>query len=159
MNINGIQFGNETWDPPAAAGGGTSHGSGAVSEDLQRLLHPRDVGDFLHGLIALPGAVAEALGGVAGGALTLGAHWVEEQFGPSPAAEQLGSSGARIGALTGRLGGAAEELADAVEGLTHGQAQAFVTHAGHAIVEGLADLRQLRAQLATAGRDIEELWG
>jgi hypothetical protein len=144
MNIEGIPTGAERGDTAAPARPPLLAAIGAMGEDVQRVLHPHDPGEFLHGLLALPGDAARTVTEVAGDALGLAGRWVDEQ--PDVAGHlpgHLGEAGARLTALGGGLGRAADRLGRALESVAHGHLE-DLTAAAEAITEGVSDVAQLR---------------
>jgi hypothetical protein len=124
-----------------------------IGEDLQRLVHPHDAGDFLHGLLGLAGAVASTVTGLAGDGLVLAGHWLDEG---GKGATPLADSGTRLAAAGAQLGLAADRLGRALDELGHGKVKEFLTDATAAINDGVTDVRQLGG---VVGKLIGEDWG
>jgi hypothetical protein len=140
MNIDGIGTGIERGETPALDRTPARSASGTIGDDVQRLLHPHDLGDFLHGLLALPGAAAQAASGLLGEGLAVAGQFLDERPGE---AGHLADAGAQLRALGTRLGQAADHLGRALESLTHGKIDDFAGEATAAVTEGITDLREL----------------
>jgi hypothetical protein len=117
--------------------------SNAVN-DIDRIIHPADAGDVVHGVIGLPGAAAQILGGGVGGGLQKAGHWLDETAGEVPVlglvARPLGRAveafGAAIADHWNALGDAAEHLGGAFGSLVEGDWKGF----GNGLLDTAKDL-------------------
>jgi hypothetical protein len=123
------------------------NGSWNVLNNFDRIVDPRNAGDFVHGLIGLPGGVAQTLGGAVGFGIQTAGAWLDQRVGDIPVlgwvARPLGKVldgvGAGIGNLFGGLGDGVNQVGSAFGKLFKGDVGGFfggLFGAGSKIVGG-----------------------
>jgi hypothetical protein len=125
-------------------------GNGAwnVANNFDRLIHPDNVGTFVHGLVGLPGGVVQAVGGAVGFGIQTAGDWLDKKVGDVPVlgwfARPLGKLvsgvGAGLGNVFGGIGDGFNRLGGAFESLFKGNVGGFfggLFDAGKSVVGGV----------------------
>jgi hypothetical protein len=101
--------------------------------DIDRIIHPDNAGDVVHGVIGAGGAATQILGGAVGGVLQLGGEWLDRKAGAVPVvgvlARPIGRAidavGAAVADVSNAIGGAVEHFGGAVGALFRGDFKGF----------------------------------
>lgn len=125
-------------------------GDGAwnVMNNFDRIIHPDNVGSFVHGLIGLPGGVVQTVGGAVGFGIQTAGDWLDKKVGDVPVlgwfARPLGKLldgiGAGVGNLFGGIGDGINRIGGAFENLFKGNVGGFfggLFDAGSKVVGGI----------------------
>jgi hypothetical protein len=104
-----------------------------VTNGFERLVHPNNVGDFVHGLFQVPGGVVEGIGGAVGTGIELGADWLKNATKDipvlgsivAPISDVLHGVGAGVGDVFRGVGSAIDDIGGAFGSLFSGDFGGF----------------------------------
>jgi hypothetical protein len=120
------------WDGVEALNGLAS-GLSNLSNDFDRIVSPDDAGDFIHGVVGLPGAVKHVVAGAGGYLVQTAGQWLRDEAGQVPVlgavTRPLGNLVSGIGAgfadVWNGIGNAWDELGGAFGALARGDLRGF----------------------------------
>jgi hypothetical protein len=111
-----------------------------ITNNFDRLIHPHDVGDFVHGMFGLPAGIVETVGGGIGTGIELGADWLKNATKDipvlgsivAPFSDVLHGVGAGVGDIFRGVGSAVDNVGNAFSNLFHGDFGGFFGSLGSA---------------------------